>query len=34
VLLAALKVREQGLRLPAAAALGQLLRRPSAAADR
>jgi hypothetical protein len=34
VLLAALKVREQGVRLPAAAAVGQLLRRPSAAADR
>ncbi|KAF6255715.1 armadillo-type protein [Scenedesmus sp. NREL 46B-D3] len=34
VLLAALAVREHGVRLPAAAALGQLLRRPSAAADR
>jgi hypothetical protein len=33
-LLVALKVREQGIRLPAAAALGHLLRRPAAAADR
>ncbi|WIA31304.1 hypothetical protein OEZ86_002206 [Tetradesmus obliquus] len=34
VLLAALKVREEGVRLPAAAALGHLLRRPDAVQDR